>query len=120
AASTTIPAALRWLAIRRDPGRMTRPQANKRMDSSGEGANPMFGRPARPGPRKLSGRRISAVLYFAAFLPAASDTLADQLMPLTVESTSRQTIVLTQGFSTTIRSERAFAKISITNPDIVD
>jgi hypothetical protein len=28
--------------------------------------------------------------------------------------------VLTQGFSTTVRSERPFGKISITNPDIVD
>ena len=41
-------------------------------------------------------------------------------MPLTVEQPSKQPIVLTQGFSTTIHSERPFGKISITNPEIVD
>jgi hypothetical protein len=46
--------------------------------------------------------------------------LAGQAPPLTVEQPPRQTITLTQGYSTTIRSERPFGKISITNPDIVD
>jgi hypothetical protein len=39
---------------------------------------------------------------------------------LTVEQPSKQPIVLTQGFSTTIHSDRPFGKISITNPEIVD
>lgn len=39
---------------------------------------------------------------------------------LTVEQPSKQPIVLTQGFSTTIHSDRPFGKISITSPEIVD
>jgi hypothetical protein len=49
-----------------------------------------------------------------------SESFADQAAPLTVEQPQKQTIVLTQGFSTTIHNERPFAKISITNPEIVD
>ena len=54
------------------------------------------------------------------FLFVTSESFADQLTPLTVEQPSKQPIVLTQGFSTTIHSERPFGKISITNPEIVD
>jgi hypothetical protein len=39
---------------------------------------------------------------------------------LTIDQPSKQPVVLTQGFSTTIHSDRPFGKISITDPDIVD
>ena len=70
--------------------------------------------------RRGVARSISSALFFALFLFATSEGFADQPTPLTVEHPSKQTIVLTQGFSTTIHSERPFGKISITNPDIVD
>lgn len=58
--------------------------------------------------------------FFAGLLLAAPACFADQTTPLSVERPSKQTMVLTQGFSTTIHSERPFGKISITDPDIVD
>ena len=61
----------------------------------------------------------SAIL-FLVFLSATSSCLADQLAPLMVERPPKQRVELTQGFSTTIHSERPFGKISITDPDIVD
>ncbi len=78
----------------------------------------------RQGPKYSSGKRIArsgfSLLCAAGFLAANSGSFAEQLIPLTVERPPTQTIVLTQGFSTPIRSERPFGKISITNPDIVD
>lgn len=59
-------------------------------------------------------------IFLEIFLSAKSYCFADQAVPLTVERPAKQTMVLTQGFSTTIHSERPFGKISITNPDIVD
>jgi hypothetical protein len=61
-------------------------------------------------------------LYSAIFFTVllfATHCFADQLAPLTVERPSKQTMELTQGFSTTIHSERPFGKISITDPEIV-
>lgn len=54
------------------------------------------------------------------FLFVTSESFGDELSPLTIEQPSKQPIVLTQGYSTTIHSERPFGKISITNPEIVD
>jgi hypothetical protein len=65
-------------------------------------------------------RRVPSVIYLAAFVLTATNSFADELIPLSVDRSARETIVLTQGFSTTIRSDRAFGKITITNPDIVD
>ena len=65
-------------------------------------------------------RSVSSALSFTLFLFVTSESFGDQPMPLTVEQPSKQPIVLTQGFSTTIHSERPFGKISITNPEIVD
>ena len=63
---------------------------------------------------------VKSVVFVAGFLFAAANCLADQVAPLTIERPSKQTMVLTQGFSTTIHSERPFGKISITDPDVVD
>jgi hypothetical protein len=69
-------------------------------------------------------RRITPSIYsalsFVLFLFVTSKCFGDQLSPLTIEQPSKQPIVLTQGFSKTIHSERPFGKISITNPEIVD
>jgi hypothetical protein len=56
----------------------------------------------------------------AGLLTAIPACFADQIAPLSVERPPKQAMVLTQGFSTTIHSERPFGKISITDPDIVD
>ena len=63
---------------------------------------------------------VKGVVFVAGFLFATANCLADQVAPLTIERPSKQTMVLTQGFSTTIHSERPFGKISITDPDVVD
>jgi Pilus formation protein N terminal region len=63
---------------------------------------------------------IHSTLIFMLFLFATPEIFADPLAPLTVEHPPKQAIVLTQGISTTIHSERPFGKISITNPEIVD
>lgn len=63
---------------------------------------------------------VYSALFFLLFQFEVSDSFADQPTPLAVEQPPKQTIVLIQGFSTTIHSERPFANISITNPDIVD
>ena len=63
---------------------------------------------------------VSSALLLLLFLFVSPESFADQLAPLTVERPTKQPMVLTQGFSTTIHSERPFGKISITNPDIVD
>jgi Pilus formation protein N terminal region len=69
---------------------------------------------------RQSAQSVYAALSFTAFLFAASGSFGDEASPLTIEQPSKQPIVLTQGYSTTIHSERPFGKISITNPEIVD
>jgi hypothetical protein len=64
-------------------------------------------------------RLIASAVCFAALFSAPPKGFADQAA-LTVERSSKQTIVLTQGFSTTIHGERPFGKVSITDPDVVD
>jgi hypothetical protein len=66
------------------------------------------------------GRSLCPAAFFAGLLFATPACFADQTTPLSVERPSKQTMVLTQGFSTTIHSERPFGKISITDPEIVD
>jgi hypothetical protein len=66
------------------------------------------------------GRSIAAIILVVAVFSATPSAFADQAAPLTVERSSKQTIVLTQGFSTTIHGERPFGKVSITDPDVVD
>jgi hypothetical protein len=63
---------------------------------------------------------VYSTLLFTFFLFVTTESFADQPLPLSVEQPTKQPIVLTQGFSTTIHSERPFGKISITNPEIVD
>lgn len=63
---------------------------------------------------------VKGFVFVAGFLFATANCFADQVAPLTIERPSKQTMVLTQGFSTTIHSERPFGKISITDPDVVD
>jgi hypothetical protein len=65
-------------------------------------------------------RGFASAVLFALFSSAKPNCFADQAAPLTVERTSKQTLVLTQGFSTTIHGERPFGKVSITDPDVVD
>src|SRR3984885_5760356 len=72
------------------------------------------------GGLRAAARSIPAAIVFAICLSATSACFADQLAPLAVERPPKQTMVLTQGFSTTIHSERPFGKISITDPDVVD
>jgi hypothetical protein len=64
-------------------------------------------------------RSVYSAIIFLGVL-SATHGFADQLAPLTVERPSKQAMELTQGFSTTIHSERPFGKISITDPEIVD
>ena len=63
---------------------------------------------------------VYAALSFLVFLLLTSESFGDEASPLTIEQPSKQPIVLTQGYSTTIHSKRPFGKISITNPEIVD
>jgi len=70
--------------------------------------------------RRQSAQSVYAALSFTTFLFVASASFADEVSPLTIEQPSKQPIVLTQGYSTTIHSEQPFGKISITNPEIVD
>ena len=65
-------------------------------------------------------RGIAFTILFAAFFSAAPNGFADQVASLTVERSSKQVVVLTQGFSTTIHGERPFGKVFITDPDVVD
>jgi hypothetical protein len=74
---------------------------------------------AKYGFRAAIAHAIYSAIFFAG-LSAASNCFADQPAPLAVEKPPRQSMVLTEGFSTTIHSERPFGKISITDPDIVD
>ena len=63
---------------------------------------------------------VLSTLVFVLLLSATPESFADPVAPLTVEQPPKQTVVLTQGISTTIHSERPFGRISITNPEIVD
>jgi putative type II/III system pilus formation protein len=84
------------------------------------GTHVMLKHRAQNGCRRGIVRTIYSTIVLMFFLSATGECFADQLTPLTVERPQNQTVVLTQGFSTTIRSERPFGKISITNPEIVD
>jgi Pilus formation protein N terminal region len=70
--------------------------------------------------RARGGFGAGITVFLVVFLCATANCFADQSVPLAVERPPKQTVVLTQGFSTTIHSERPFGKISITNPEIVD
>src|SRR5258708_20770103 len=74
----------------------------------------------RGGLRAVIAGSLCPAVLFAVLLSAPPVCFADQIAPLTVERPPKQTMVLTQGFSTTIHSERPFGKISITDPEIVD
>jgi len=63
---------------------------------------------------------IGSAVFAAGLFSATANCLADEVAPLTIERSSKKTVALTQGFSKTVHSERPFAKISITDPDIVD
>ena len=80
----------------------------------------MVERRRKSGLQAAIGRPLYSAVFFAGLLLATPACFADQTAPLSVERPSKQTMVLTQGFSTTIHSERPFGKISITDPDIVD
>ena len=80
----------------------------------------MVERRRKSGLQAAIGRPLYSAVFFAGLLFATPACFADQTAPLSVERPSKQTMVLTQGFSTTIHSERPFGKISITDPDIVD
>jgi Pilus formation protein N terminal region len=75
---------------------------------------------SKGGLQAAIGRPLYPAALFAGLLFTAPACFADQTTALSVERPSKQTMVLTQGFSTTIHSERPFGKISITDPDIVD
>jgi hypothetical protein len=65
-------------------------------------------------------KSVYAALSFVGLLIVTSESFGDEISKLTIEQPSKQPLVLTQGYSTAIHSERPFGKISITNPDIVD
>jgi hypothetical protein len=75
---------------------------------------------ARGGFGAAIARSISFAILLAMCLSAAPNCFADEPATLTVERPPRRTMELTQGFSTTIHSERPFGKISITDPEVVD
>jgi Pilus formation protein N terminal region len=70
--------------------------------------------------REAMARSLYPLIVLAGLLASAPACFADQIAPLSVERPPKQGMVLTQGFSTTIHSDRPFGKISITDPDIVD
>ena len=80
----------------------------------------MVERRPKAGLQAAIGRSFYPAAFFAGLLFATPTCFADQTRPLSVERPAKQTMVLTQGFSTTIHSERPFGKISITDPEIVD
>jgi hypothetical protein len=63
---------------------------------------------------------VYLAILFLAFLSATSSCLAEQPAPLTVERPPTQKVELTEGFSTTIHSERPLGKVAITDPEVVD
>jgi len=84
------------------------------------GANVMIKQWALNNGRPGIAQSFYSILLFTLLLFVTSESFADQPLPLSVEQLPKQPMVLTQGFSTTIHSERPFGKISITNPEIVD
>jgi hypothetical protein len=84
------------------------------------GAIGMFKQRARDGFGGAIARTIPAAMVFAICVSRAPNCFADEPTSLTVERVPRRAMELIQGFSTTIRSERPFGKISITDPEIVD
>jgi Pilus formation protein N terminal region len=84
------------------------------------GAIAMFKQWARDGLGGVIARSIPAAMIFTICLSAAPNCFAGEPASLTVERPPKKTMELTQGFSTTIHSERPFGKISITDPEIVD
>src|SRR5271169_1198317 len=72
---------------------------------------------AQRGYRRGIAWSACSALSFMLSLFSTSESFGGQL---TIEQPSKQPVVLTQGFSTTIHSDRPFGKISITDPDIVD
>jgi hypothetical protein len=77
----------------------------------------MWKQRAQNGSRRGRAQSVYWALSFLLFLFCAPESFGDSL---TVEQPSKQPLVLTQGFSRTIHSERPFGKISITDPEIVD
>jgi hypothetical protein len=75
----------------------------------------MVERRPKGGLQAAIGRSLYLAAFYAGLLFATPACFADQTTPLSVERPSKQTMVLTQGFSTTIHSERPFGKISITD-----
>ena len=84
------------------------------------GAMSMVEQRPKGGLQAAIGRSLCLAAFFAGLVFATPACFADQTTPLSVERPTKQTMMLTQGFSTTIHSERPFGKISITDPDIVD
>jgi hypothetical protein len=80
----------------------------------------MFHQRARDGFGAAIAGSISVLILFAICLSTAPNCFADEAAALTVERPPRRAMELTQGFSTTIHSERPIGKISITDPEIVD
>ena len=105
-----------WLV---DHDRVTMIERARRARSFG-GAMAMVEQRAKGGLRAAIARSLSPAIFFVGLLSASPACFADQTTPLAVERVPKQTMVLTQGFSTTIHSERPFGKISITDPDVVD
>jgi hypothetical protein len=72
---------------------------------------------AHSGYRRGIAWSACSALSFMLSLFLTSESFGGQL---TIDQPSKQPVVLTQGFSTTIHSDRPFGKISITDPEIVD
>ncbi len=80
----------------------------------------MIERRPQGGLQTAIARWLRFAAFFGGLLSTTGACFAGQTAPLSVERPLKQTMVLTQGFSTTIHSERPFGKISITDPDVVD
>jgi Pilus formation protein N terminal region len=104
-----------WL-VGHDRVTMTQPQCA----AGPSGAMAMVEQRPNGGLQAAIGRPLNLAAFLAGLLFATPACFADQTTPLSVERPSKQTMVLTQGFSTTIHSERQFGKVYITDPDIVD
>ena len=64
--------------------------------------------------------RCALRFFLRVFVRAAQLLRGSNPLRLRSSAHRDRTMELTQGFSTTIHSERPFGKISITDPDIVD
>ena len=80
----------------------------------------MVERPRKGSLRAAIVHSMCLAIVSVGLSSAAQVCFADQIAPLSIEHAPKQTMVLTQGFSTTLHSERPFGKISITDPDVVD